>query len=74
MQKKIYARQYQTGFVRRYLALGLITVFGYLCKVCIIPYVHPFGVSPNLLYVIIGIVTVAYGKLRAFWSDSCTAC
>lgn len=67
MQKKIYARQYQTGFVRRYLALGLITVFGYLCEVCIIPYIHPFGVSPNLLYVIIGVVTVAYGKLRAFW-------
>ena len=26
-----------------------------------------FGVTPNLLYVVIGIVTVAYGKLRAFW-------
>lgn len=61
-------RQYQTGFVRRYLALGLIIMFGYLCEVCIMPYVRPFGVSPNLLYVIIGVVTVAYGKLRAFWA------
>ena len=67
MQKKVYARQYQTGFIRRYLMLGLMTILGYLCEVCIIPYIHPFGVSPNLLYVIIGIVTVAYGKLRAFW-------
>ena len=31
------------------------------------PYVRIFGVTPNLLYVLIGIVTVAYGKLRAFW-------
>ena len=31
------------------------------------PYVKLFGVSPNLLYVMIGIITVAYGKLRVFW-------
>jgi len=65
--EKRSARQYQSGFVRRYLALGLIVVFGYLCEVCIVPYIRPFGVSPNLLYVVIGVVTVAYGKLRAFW-------
>ena len=61
-------RQYQTGFVRRYAALALIIILGYLCQVCIIPYVRPFGVSPNLLYVVIGVLTVAYGKLRAFWA------
>ena len=57
----------QTGFVRKYLLLLLLTVFGYLFEVCVMPYVKVFGVTPNLLYVIIGIVTVAYGKLRAFW-------
>jgi hypothetical protein len=31
------------------------------------PYVKVFGITPNLLYVIVGIVTVAYGKLRVFW-------
>ena len=62
------SRQYQTGFVRRYLAFALIVFFGYLFQVCVIPYIHPFGLSPNLLYVIIGIITVAYGKLRAFWA------
>ncbi len=62
------SRQYQTGFVRRYLAFALIVFFGYLFQVCVIPYIHPFGISPNLLYVIIGIITVAYGKLRAFWA------
>lgn len=67
MQRSV-SRQYQTGFIRRYLALALIIVFGYLFEVCVIPYFRPFGVSPNLLYVVIGIITVAYGKLRAFWT------
>ena len=57
----------QTGFVRKYTLLFLLTIFGYLFEVCVMPYVKIFGVTPNLLYVIIGIVTVAYGKLRAFW-------
>ena len=65
--QKVSTRRYQTGFVRRYAAFVLITVFGYLCEVCIMPYIRPFGISPNLLFVVIGIVTVAYGKLRAFW-------
>ena len=65
--QKVSNRRYQTGFVRRYAAFVLITVFGYLCEVCIMPYIRPFGISPNLLFVVIGIVTVAYGKLRAFW-------
>ena len=53
--------------MKKALALILITVFGYLCEVCVMPYIQVFGVTPNLLLVIIGIVTVAYGKLRAFW-------
>ncbi len=65
--QKVSTRRYQTGFVRRYTVLALITVFGYLCQVCIMPYIRPFGISPNLLFVVIGVVTVAYGKLRAFW-------
>lgn len=55
------------GFIRKYSVFIILTVFGYLCEVCIIPYVKIFGVSPNLLYAVIGIITVAYGKLRAFW-------
>ena len=60
-------RPVQSGFFRRYLALGLITLFGYLGHVCIMPYCAVFGVTPNLLYAVIAVVTVAYGKLRAFW-------
>ncbi len=53
--------------LRKYLMLLLLTLFGYLGQVCVIPYIRIFGISPNLLYAVIGIVTVAYGKLRAFW-------
>ena len=58
----------QAGFIRKNLSLALLIGFGYLFEVCVIPYIKVFGVSPNLLYAVIGIVTVAYGKLRAFWT------
>ena len=70
MEKRI-SRQHQTSPLRRYGVLLILIVFGYLCEVCIMPYIRIFGVTPNLLYVIIGIVTVAYGKLRAFWVGLC---
>ena len=57
----------QPGFIRKNLVLLFLIVFGYLFEVCVMPYLQIFDVSPNLLYAIIGIVTVAYGKLRAFW-------
>ena len=57
----------QTGSFRRYLVLIFLVPLGYLFQVCVIPYVKIFGVSPNFLYAVVGIVTVAYGKLRAFW-------
>ena len=66
MQKPA-SRKYQTSFLRRYLSFALLIVFGYLLEVCVMPYVKIFGISPNLLYVVIGIVTVAFGKLRSFW-------
>ena len=57
----------RSGFIRKYFILLLLTFLGYFSEVCIMPYVKILGVTPNLLYVVIGIVTVAYGKLRAFW-------
>lgn len=53
--------------MRKFLALILITLLGYLFHVCVMPYLGIFGVVPNLLYAVIAIVTVAYGKLRALW-------
>ena len=55
------------GSFRRYVVLLFLVPLGYLFEVCVMPYVKIGGVSPNLLYAVIGIVTVAYGKLRAFW-------
>ena len=55
------------NFIRKYVILFSLTFLGYLLHVCVMPYVRIFGITPNLLYVIIGIVTVAYGKLRVFW-------
>jgi len=57
----------QTNNIRKYLVLFLLTIIGYLCEVSVMPYIRIFGITPNLLYVIVGIVTVAYGKLRVFW-------
>lgn len=54
-------------FRRTVMYVGMI-LFGYLLQVCVLPYLKVFGVTPNLLYVLIGIITVAYGKLRAFWA------
>ena len=65
--ERLSVRGTQASFLRRYLILGMLTVFGYLCEVCVVPHIRIFGVTPNLLYAVIGIVTVAYGKLRAFW-------
>ena len=70
MKKKIPVSK-QPGTLRRYIILFLLIVLGYLCEVCLMPYIRIFGVTPNLLYVVIGIVTVAYGKLRAFWVGLC---
>ena len=53
--------------LRRYIVLVFLVPLGYLFEVCVIPYVRIAGVCPNMLYVVVGIVTVAYGKLRAFW-------
>lgn len=53
---------------RQHLLLALIILFGYLFQVCVIPYVRIGSVTPNLLIALIGILTVTYGKLRAFWA------
>lgn len=65
--EKYRVRQPQAGFFRRYLSFALLVAAGYLGEVCVIPEIRIFGLTANLLYVIIGIITVAFGKLRAFW-------
>ena len=69
--QKLTSRVNQTSLFRRYTILLCLIILGYLLEVCLMPYIRFFGVTPNLLYVIIGVVTVAYGKLKAFWVGLC---
>lgn len=49
--------------------IGLILLF-YLFQVAVMPHLTIFGIMPNLLMVIIAIMTVSYGKLYAFITGS----
>ena len=64
----LFHRLLRPGFFRKYLIFILLIPLGYLTQVCVMPYIHPFGVTPNLLYVNIAIITVAYGRLQGFWA------
>ncbi len=66
MQKSSSRRKLPPS-LRRYLVFLVMIPLGYLVHVCIMPYVNIFGITPNLLYAVIAIVTVAYGRLQAFW-------
>ncbi len=56
------------GVLRRYLVLLFLIPLGYLFQVCVMPYVRIGGVTPNLLFALIGVITVAYGRLQALWA------
>ncbi len=56
------------GMFRKYVFFLLMIPLGYLCQVCIMPYLRIGGVSPNLLYVNIAIITVVYGRVQALWA------
>lgn len=55
------------SLLRRTIVYILMVLLGYLIQVCIVPHLLIGGASPHILFVIIGIITVACGKLRAFW-------
>lgn len=61
-------RESRTGSFRRYLVLLFLIPLGYLFHVCVMPYVTVAGITPNLLYAVIGVITVAYGRLQALWA------
>ena len=59
---------WRTG--RRFFRFMLVVVLGDLCQVCIMPYLAVNSVTPSLLFAVTAIVTVCYGRLRAFWVGS----
>ena len=58
----------RSSSLRRYLALVLLIPLGYFCHVCIMPYFSIGGVTPNLLFAVIGVITVACGRVQALWA------
>ncbi|MBQ9210090.1 MAG: hypothetical protein IJ153_00175 [Clostridia bacterium] len=66
--KKPSPRESHAGSLRRYLVLMLLIPLGYLMQVCVVTYFPIGGVTPNLLFANIGIITVAYGRVQALWA------
>ncbi|MBR2822482.1 MAG: hypothetical protein IKE24_02200 [Clostridia bacterium] len=66
--KAFLRRLIAPGFFRKYLVFLLLLPLGYLCQVCVMPYLKIGGITPNLLYVNIAIITVAYGRVQALWA------
>lgn len=66
--KAFLRRLLAPGFFRKYVIFALLIPLGYLFHVCVMPYLKVGGVTPNLLYVNIAIITVAYGRVQAFWA------
>lgn len=54
--------------VKHQIKFFLVLLLGYLCQVCIMPYIAINDVTPSLIYAVIAIITVGYGKLRALWA------
>lgn len=61
-------RETRASPFRRYLVLAFLIPLGYLFHVCVMPYFPIGGVTPNLLFAVIAIITVAYGRLQALWA------
>ena len=57
------------GFLRQ-LRLLIVLMLGYLFQVCVMPSVPISDVTPSLIYAVIAIITVGYGKLRALWAGA----
>lgn len=53
---------------RQLVKFFLVVLLGYLLQVCVMPYLEWGDVTPSMLYAIIAILTVGYGKLRALWA------
>ena len=56
------------GLLRRTAVYICLILMGYLLQVCVVPRIAIRDAVPNIPFIIIGIITVARGKLRGFWS------
>lgn len=56
--------------IQRQLRLLIVLLLGYLFHVCVMPYCQIADVTPSLAFVIISIITVGYGRIRALWAGA----
>ena len=54
----------------RQLRLLVVLLLGYLLQVCVMPSYQIADVTPSLIFAVIAIITVGYGKLRALWAGA----
>ena len=65
MVKRKLRRLWRSG-KRRFTILAIVFL-GYLTQVCVMPYFQVFGITPSILFPIMAVVTVCFGRLSAFW-------
>ena len=53
--------------LRQQVKFFALVFLGYLLQVCLMPHFKVGGITPSLLFALVGIVTVGYGRLRALW-------
>lgn len=51
----------------RITRMFLVAFLAYLLQVSVMPYLRIGGVTPNLMFSILAIITICYGKLRGVW-------
>lgn len=54
----------------RHIKLFVVLMLAYLVQSCVMPYFTVFGITPSLVIVAMSIVTVAFGRIRAFWAGA----
>lgn len=54
----------------RHVKMFFCVFAAYLLQMCVMPYFSVGGVTPSLLFPTIAVITVAFGKLRAFWAGA----
>lgn len=54
----------------RFLRWAVVVFAGYLLQMCVMPYLEIGDVTPSLLFALIGVITVCYGRLRAYWTGA----
>ncbi|MBQ2953176.1 MAG: hypothetical protein IJE07_06425 [Clostridia bacterium] len=58
------------NMIWRQVRFFLVLLGGYLAQACIMPYLQVGSVTPSMLVVTIAVITVGYGRLRAFWAGA----